>query len=670
MRTIAIRGDPGGRWEVPLRLLAVATGYYLAARLGLALAVVGNDVTPLWPPTGVALVAFLAFGPPTWPAIAVGAFAANLTSSPPLAAAGIAVGNTLAPLTAAYLLRHTGLRTQLDRVRDALAIVFVGALGAMVISATIGSTTLLLADEIERRDFLETWSVWWTGDAMGVLIVAPFLWSLRSLAVGRRSNIRAARVIEACSLFALLAGSCLVAVYSEHEMLFVTLPLLGGIAWRFQQRGAAPAGLLVSLIVISAAARDAGPFEGETLLGQMVFLHTFNAAVAFTSFFFAAAVTERRHMAERQHRVAETLQRSLLPERLPHAADVALATRYIPATSEVAVGGDWYDIITLSENRLGLVIGDVAGHGIGSAATMGHIRMALRAYALEALGPAQALARLNRVIRELNPTAMATVLYAHLEPASGRVRFASAGHLPPLVIDTRAAASYANGGRSVPLGVAADIEFQEATVQLPAGATLVLYTDGLIERRTESIDDRLELLRRIAAAGPRDVDELCDRVVNTLLPDGPSDDVALLAVQLCAVASAPDRLSLRAPATPESVPATRHAISRWLFQNQIDSEQAFEVLVAASEACANAVQHAYGIAEGTIEIDAYIVGDELVITIRDRGRWRVPDRSEPTYGGNGVMIMRALMDAVDVASSAAGTEVCLRRRVEVAVPHG
>ena len=325
-------------------------------------------------------------------------------------------------------------------------LVFIGVLGCMAISATVGTTTLLVAGAIDGRDYVATWAVWWTGDAMGVLIVAPFLWSLRR---PRFDKVRWDRVAEAAALFAALAIACLIAVRNQEQLLFLVLPLLAWIAWRFQQRGAAPAALLVSIVVIAAAADDMGPFAGESLLSQMILLQTFNASVAFTTLLFAAAVSERQRLVEREqgaqrelyqreHRVATTLQRSLLPEHLPETIGLAVASRYLPATTDVAIGGDWYDIIALGDGRLGLVIGDVAGHGVNAAATMGQIRMALRAYAVDDLSPAAALGRLNRLMRELQPGTMATVLYAHLDPATPRSPLRERGP-PPSAADHRPA---------------------------------------------------------------------------------------------------------------------------------------------------------------------------------------------------------------------------------------
>ena len=178
-RPRSLGGWSGVRTDLTWAIL-VGAAYYLTAKLSLLLALVHHQVTPVWPPTGIALVSLLLLGRRVWPGIAVAAFLVNLPIGPsPIAAAVIAAGNTAAPLLSAYLLQRVGFRRELDRLRDALAIVVVGGLCGMSLSATVGATTLLLSGAVARADYWATWSVWWAGDAMGVLLVAPFLLTWR-----------------------------------------------------------------------------------------------------------------------------------------------------------------------------------------------------------------------------------------------------------------------------------------------------------------------------------------------------------------------------------------------------------------------------------------------------------------------------------------------------------
>jgi PAS domain S-box-containing protein len=274
-------------------MLLVGLTYWGAAELSLRLALVERNVTPVWPPTGIALVSFLVFGPRMWPAIAVAAFVVNAPISPsPLAALAIASGNTLSPLVALLLLRRVGFRPELDRLRDALAIVCLGALVGMLVSATIGSTALALSGAVPLAAYGSTWAVWWTGDAMGVLVFAPFLLSLGTRRPGGATSWL--RRIEAAVLFLGLAVVSYAAFRSRLEIQYLVFLFLGWAAWRFELRGAAPAALLASGIAVWAAVRGFGPFEQGTLFEKMVTLQVFNVGAAFSSFVFAAVMTERR----------------------------------------------------------------------------------------------------------------------------------------------------------------------------------------------------------------------------------------------------------------------------------------------------------------------------------------------------------------------------------------
>ena len=183
--------------------LLVGVAYYVAARLSLRVALVQRNVTPLWPPTGIAVVAFLVLGRRVWPGVAIAAFAVNAPiNSDLLVAAVTAAGNTVAPLLAATLLERVGFHREIDRQRDAIAIVFLAALGSMVLSASIGTTALVTSGSVPWSEYGQTWTVWWTGDAMGVLVVAPFLLSLGELS--RRRPPSWARRAEAAVLFVLI----------------------------------------------------------------------------------------------------------------------------------------------------------------------------------------------------------------------------------------------------------------------------------------------------------------------------------------------------------------------------------------------------------------------------------------------------------------------------------
>jgi sigma-B regulation protein RsbU (phosphoserine phosphatase) len=238
------------------------------------------------------------------------------------------------------------------------------------------------------------------------------------------------------------------------------------------------------------------------------------------------AAQARVSRMERQTTVA--LQRSLLPARPPHIDGFDVAARYIPG-AEVGVGGDWYDLFALPSGYLDLVIGDVVGSGLRAAIVMGRIRSVLRAYALETDDPADALTRLDRKIQFFEPNAMATVAYAVVGPARTSLTVSLAGHLPPILIDTEGTGELLDIPVDLPLGAYPNSARQISTVALPQA--LLLYTDGLVERRGEPIRDSItQLLARLDAGTAED---LCAQATAVLRHTPATDDVALLAIRQC-----------------------------------------------------------------------------------------------------------------------------------------
>ena len=196
----------------------------------------------------------------------------------------------------------------------------------------------------------------------------------------------------------------------------------------------------------------------------------------------------------RDHTIAETLQRAVLPDLLPKIAGLDLAVRYLPATDGVDIGGDWYDAFPLDGNRVGLVIGDVVGHNIAAASIMGQVRNLLRGYAIEDPRPADVLRRTNTALARLLPEALATVVYAVLDPAAGELSYANAGHPPPILTTGAGQAEYLDAAAGVMLGAPGDPVFTTARRHLPPGAGVLFYTDGLIEDRHRDITDGLDAL--------------------------------------------------------------------------------------------------------------------------------------------------------------------------------
>jgi PAS domain S-box-containing protein len=241
-------------------------------------------------------------------------------------------------------------------------------------------------------------------------------------------------------------------------------------------------------------------------------------------------LSERRRY-RREHRIAQTLQRSLVPAELPDTPGLRFVSRYVAGAADIDVGGDWYDVIAFSPVRFGIVIGDVVGRGVEAAVAMGQLRSALRIYALDGLSPGAVLERLNQLVLRFGVGDFCTLCYLTLDPATGLVVFACAGHPSPLLLTPGDAPRYLEGGRGLPLGVTDDALYCEAATILTPGSTLLLYTDGIIESRTRPIDEGLAGLAAAAASGPTDLDELLDHLLDPVIADDPEDDVALLAIR-------------------------------------------------------------------------------------------------------------------------------------------
>src|SRR5437879_9001023 len=256
-------------WQYFFRLALVGVTYWVAARLSLNLALVHGQVTPLWPPTGIALVAILVLGRGVAPGIALAAFAVNLPLGPsPLGAAFIAVGNTLAPLLSAELLARAGFRRELDRIRDAVVLIVLGALVGMMVSATVGTLVLVLSGAVPAARLAATWAVWWTGDAMGVLLVAPFLLNLLPSPGRRPLSWRGA--IEVALVSAGVGLVTYVLFQNRFRLEYLVLPLIMAAAWRFRLRGAEPAGLVASVVAIWVAVHADVPFAHLPLPEKVV----------------------------------------------------------------------------------------------------------------------------------------------------------------------------------------------------------------------------------------------------------------------------------------------------------------------------------------------------------------------------------------------------------------
>jgi serine phosphatase RsbU (regulator of sigma subunit)/anti-sigma regulatory factor (Ser/Thr protein kinase) len=369
-----------------------------------------------------------------------------------------------------------------------------------------------------------------------------------------------------------------------------------------------------------------------------------------------AALAIFSRLTERERGLADALQRSLMPA-LPDLPAVGLAGRYLPAAA-ARLGGDWYDAFSLPDGRLGMAIGDVVGRGFHAAAIMGQLRSGLRAYALDGRSPREVLERLSGLLRQLEPGRTATVLYIVLDPHGGHLTVAGAGHPPPLVDPADGEPRFLELPGSVPLGAARHVSYEEQELKLEPGSALVLYTDGLVERAGEPFDAGLERLVATVKRNYDDLEHLGDALVDELLPEGTGgDDAALLMARAMPL---DETLVARFPAEIESIPVMRRLLARWLDDAGATRADVDDLALASSEAAANAIEHAYGLAPGVVELRAWPSDAGVKVAIRDFGSWRSP---RGRHRGRGQLLMEGLTDEVEVIRSDEGTTVELSRRL-------
>jgi serine phosphatase RsbU (regulator of sigma subunit)/anti-sigma regulatory factor (Ser/Thr protein kinase) len=372
----------------------------------------------------------------------------------------------------------------------------------------------------------------------------------------------------------------------------------------------------------------------------------------------AALAIDNAHIAE--HRaVTEIMQRTLLPDALPQIPGLRFSAKYLPAGSGIKVGGDWYDVFQLANGRVAFVIGDVVGRGVLAASVMAEIRTALRAYMLQGHKLAEVIAMLNELLVSMGRSRGATLSIFELDPEAEELEAVNAGHLPPLLIEPDGDARLLEQTHGLPVGVRIGHDYRASRHPFPTGSRLLLYTDGLIERREESIDESLGRLTVAAqAAAQRTDSSFADRVYRALIDETPlADDMALLAIEAVPLQ---DTLEMILPARPNVLGGLRNTLGRWLRAAGANESELFDVTLSASEAATNAIEHAYGAREATFTVRCEHDGQDVTVTVRDLGCWRT---TRSRGGGRGLGIMRSLVDSVEIDSDAAGTVVTIAKRL-------
>jgi serine/threonine-protein kinase RsbW len=368
---------------------------------------------------------------------------------------------------------------------------------------------------------------------------------------------------------------------------------------------------------------------------------------------------ENGRLYDQEHENAHILQRGLLSGDLPRDPRVAIGTWYRPAADDLEVGGDWHDAFMVGPDRLAFVVGDVVGRGIRAAATMGHLRSAVRALAGTDPGPAGLLERLDRFVDRFEDGRMSTVAYGLLDLETGLLRYACAGHVPPLLIEPDGGERFLWSGRSTPIAAYAGMKPRvEAEVRLRPGARLLLYTDGLVERRTGNLHTDLARLAGEAAARRHAPLAWLLPDLGAALAEMRDDDVCML----CLTYGAGPAFACTIPADIVRLKSVRDELRAWLTGWGVPALDRDAVLLACSEAVANAIEHAYASdGVGQVHVGAAIVDDAVELTVHDRGTWREPDpRSDR---GRGLPLIATVVDDVSIVNDG-GTTVTMRRTLQ------
>jgi anti-sigma regulatory factor (Ser/Thr protein kinase) len=358
---------------------------------------------------------------------------------------------------------------------------------------------------------------------------------------------------------------------------------------------------------------------------------------------------------ERTHRVADRLQRALLPNTFPSVPGAVFHAAYRPASDEAEVGGDWYDAFSLRDGRVAISMGDVAGHGLDAATVMGEIRHAMRSAAVIETSPAAVLQHINSVINLRKGIGMVTAIFAYYVPERRELTYAVAGHPTPMLTIAGGFSGFLPGG-GMPLGIEPDIEAHDWTITLPPRSCVIFYTDGMTEYSRDVLAGEARLLEAAIRSFEADFDNpalaLQERVFDATAN---RDDAATLTLSCLDGPLAPE---MQFSAIPLAAPIVRALLHRFCDEHSISTPQRFALITAVGEAVANAVEHAYkGERPGNLYVRACAGKDDVTIEVEDHGRWRPFQHRDER--GRGIVLMHELMDRVRITSAQNRTVITL-----------
>ena len=661
--------------------LALALVYFGSAKLGLALAFTNESVTAIWPPTGIALAALVLCGRGLWPGVLLGAFLANVTTDVPVStAAGIAVGNTLEAVVGAWLLERVGFRPRLVRLRDIFALVVLGAVVSTAVSATIGVASLSVGDSLSEST-LTTWRLWWVGDMGGDLLVASAIFVLVTHWPYRDLPGTAA---EAVVLIVALIGIELLVFSNDVPATYLAFPFIVWAALRFLQPGVAVAALAFAIIAVSFTGNEAGPFFRRSGDDGLLLAQSFSAIVGLTGLILASVTYQRRRAERRAQHLAHDLQAELLPPKLPEIPEFEAAGWYRAAAQGQEAGGDFYDVFETSGGRWVAVIGDVCGKGPEAASLTALARYTLRAVGRQATGPSDALRKLNEAILEQrSDQRFMTALMVQLNVGEHQqdVALSNGGHPSPFLVRARGEIEEVPQGGGMLLGIYPDPELVDQRLEMLPGDALVLFTDGLAERRDTKDDHAArirELLRSTAGAS---ASETATRLGHLALAGNgkPDDDVAVVVLRRLdsqesnGASTAPTpggSIAVELQPGPKCPGEARAALSP--LAQDLPSQVYLDACLLVSELVTNSVRHARLRPQDPIRLQVETSDRLLRVEVSDPGEGFGANAPEPVAergpGGWGLFLTERLADRWGVDRKSGWTTVWLEVDLQPPAP--
>ena len=670
-------GSAASRWAWVLALAAV---YFGSAKLGLTLAFSNDSVTAIWPPTGIALAALVLRGRSLWPGVLLGAFLANVTTDVPVyTAAGIAVGNTLEAVVGAWLLERVGFRPTMLRLRDLFALVVFGAVISTAVSATIGVASLSAGDSISGSA-LTAWRLWWLGDMCGDLLVASAIfvlvtqWPYRDLP---------GSVAEGVVLTFGLVAIELVVFTQDVPATYLAFPIAVWAALRFLQPGAVVVALIFGIIAVSFTGSESGPFFRRAEDDGLLLAQSFSAVVGLTGLILAIVTYQRRRAERRAQHLAHDLQAELLPPDLPEIPEFEAAGWYRAGMQGQEAGGDFYDVFNTNPGRWVAVIGDVCGKGPEAASLTALARYTLRAVGRQATGPSEALWALNEAIIEQRSDQRfmtAVLVQLDLTGPDGGVALSNGGHPPPLLVRAGGEVEEVPNQGGMLLGIYPNPDLVDQRVALRPGDSLVLFTDGLTERRHPDEDATGRVKELLRSDGDASAGETAARLGGLAQSDGGSanDDVAVIVLRRVH-ADEPERAEdTRTPGGsvaidlnpgPDCPAEARTALSP--LEDALTPRAFSDLRLLVSELVTNSVRHARLEPGDEIRLRVELANRLLRVEVSDPGAGFGASIPEPTpsgLGGWGLFLTERLADRWGVDRQSGWTTVWLEREVEPPVP--